>query len=108
MPPEQHLGAADLDTRADVYALGCVLFEILAGQPLHPRRPMPSPPDELPPELDAIVRAATADVPAERITTVRELADAVQRYLDGDRDLERRRDLAPPRPQSARGVRAHR
>ena len=37
MAPEQVRGAADIDARADVYTLGCLLFEILAGEPLHPR-----------------------------------------------------------------------
>ena len=97
MPPEQ-LESSRVGPSADVYSLGAILFEILAGRPLRstasdtPRSPRDSRPD-VPPELDAICVAALAEDPGKRPTT-RALADAVQAYLDGDRDLERRRQLA--------------
>jgi eukaryotic-like serine/threonine-protein kinase len=109
MPPEQVSGSPDIDSRTDIYALGCVLFEILAGEPLHPRgsegirsaaaggdaRPSRRAPDrKIAPELDALCVEATAADRDARIPSARELSDRVQRYLDGDRDLARRRDLA--------------
>jgi serine/threonine-protein kinase len=104
--PEQIRGDTDLDGRSDVYALGCILFEILAGRPLHPRGlaglttalagvdAHASLHRDVPPELDDVCVKATAIDRDTRFTSARALADAVQRYLDGDRDLALRRDLA--------------
>ncbi len=105
MPPEQMRGER-VDHRADIYALGCIVYEILAGRPALPRqgvfeatlsadchRPSRVQPDvDL--ELDDACARATAAAPADRFASARELADAIQHYLDGDRDLERRRELA--------------
>ncbi len=95
MPPEQARGDDDIDHRVDVYTLGCLLFDILTGKPTPVREPHEiTPRDDVPPEIEHVCRRATAKERDERLGAVRELCDVVQRYLDGDRDLERRRVLA--------------
>ncbi len=107
MAPEQIRGQAAMP-KTDVYALGSIMFEILTGEALHPRgiqglantlatpQAMPSkrvPDETIAPELDAACFTALAEDPHER-PTARELGERVQKYLDGDRDIERRRALA--------------
>ncbi|MBS1122451.1 MAG: hypothetical protein H6Q90_4679 [Deltaproteobacteria bacterium] len=117
MAPEQVRGRTDIDGRADIYTLGCMLFEILAGEPLHPKgqeglhsallrddhRPSERAPGRtIPPELDELCAHATKPDREDRIQTARELGDRVQRYLDGDRDLALRRGLAREHLEVAR------
>ncbi len=115
MAPEQIKGG-EVSPAADIYALGAILFEILAGQALHPRgeaalgttltQPQEAPAMRaaertIPPELDGVCFDALAEDPAAR-PTARELADRIQAYLDGDRDIERRRALSAAQLESAR------
>jgi eukaryotic-like serine/threonine-protein kinase len=94
MAPEQVQGK-QVDGKCDVYTLGCLLFEILAGEPLHPRGfpgmssavqgkdPRPSaraPGRDIAPELDAICTEAT-QYAADKRPSARELGDMVQRFL---------------------------
>jgi eukaryotic-like serine/threonine-protein kinase len=108
MAPEQ-LQRADSGRPADIYALGSILFEILAGEPLHPRGPTAiastvgneavtsaakrRPDRAVPPELDGLCVAMLAVDPTSR-PTARRVADRVQAYLDGDRDVARRKTMA--------------
>lgn len=87
----EHIVGEEIDGRADVYSLGCVLFECLAGEPpfardrdvaaifahlnteppgLSERRP------ELPVALDAVIATALAKEPDQRYQSCRELAQA--------------------------------
>jgi serine/threonine-protein kinase len=92
MSPEQALGAERVDGRADVYALGCVLFEMLAGRPpftgpnaqavvaRQVTAPVPSirtTADRVPAWLDQVIQRALAKQPDERFATSGEMARAL-------------------------------
>ena len=120
MAPEQVL-REEPDPRADVYAMGAILFELLTGLRLHQgattrelldsttrgaeaRASVRAPEREVPPELEAICVKATALKPEDRYTTCRELAELVDDFLEGDRDLARRRSLARGHADAARAA----
>jgi eukaryotic-like serine/threonine-protein kinase len=105
MAPEQRSADPNVDARADIYSLGCVLHEILSGQQLNPTRPPTAPPrDDMPPELAVAVSRATSPSRDDRMTSARELADTVQRYLDGDRDVTYRNELARAHLEAAQAA----
>ncbi len=111
MAPEQMTDSAGVDARADIYSLGAVLYQALTLEPLHgrgnaqerarstqegadARASVRVPSMDIPPELDAICVKATAIDPKDRYQTARELHDAIERFLEGDRDLRLRAALA--------------
>ncbi|MHB1432837.1 MAG: serine/threonine-protein kinase, partial [Streptosporangiaceae bacterium] len=92
MSPEQVEGKA-IDGRADLYALACAAFEMLAGQPPFRRDQnlavmwaqvsAPPPPirnwrPDLPPEVGSVLSRALAKSPADRYATCREFAAALR------------------------------
>jgi eukaryotic-like serine/threonine-protein kinase len=86
MSPEQCRGAGDVDHRADVYALGCVMFEMASGVPPFVGDGMgdviaghlfqdPAPlTGVLPPPIDRVVARMLAKLPQDRFQTMREVA----------------------------------
>ncbi|MDX1394826.1 MAG: protein kinase [Gemmatimonadota bacterium] len=92
MSPEQATGRYDLDGRSDLYSLGCVAYEMLAGQPpftgptpvvvlarhaLDPVPPLATARPGLPRRVVDSVERALAKTPADRFATVREFAAAL-------------------------------
>jgi serine/threonine protein kinase len=117
MSPEQ-LRGQPATPAADIYSLGAILFEVLTGQSLHHRgqpaiaatlsTPQVRPSDRhpeiaIPPELDKLCFEALARLPDGR-PRAHDLAEKVQAYLDGDRDLARRRELAAHQLAAARDL----
>ncbi len=111
MSPEQARGDIDaIGPASDVYALGAMLFELLALEPLHAGRTIvailastqmavqpPSeraPNAEIAPELDAICVRATRFEPVDRFPSARAMHEAIESVLAGERDAERRKELA--------------
>jgi eukaryotic-like serine/threonine-protein kinase len=97
MPPEQASGDR-VDARADVYSLGALLYQVLAGKPPFVGRTTAevlakvldeSPPrlseidPEIPADLIAIVEKAMAREPAARFPTANEMVIELKRFQQG-------------------------
>ncbi len=97
MSPEQCRGAGDVDHRADLYALGCILFEMMAGRPpfighgtgelisAHlTRRPQPmaAAAPGVPAPLAGLVDRLLAKQPGARLQHARDVASVLGGTLD--------------------------
>ena len=91
MSPEQSLGDTRVDRRSDLYSLGCVVYEMLAGEPPYTgptpqaivakRLTGPPPPlgavRDVPEALEQVIHRALARNPADRFASCREFATAL-------------------------------
>jgi serine/threonine protein kinase len=102
MAPEQAREASAVDHRADLYSLGCILYEMLTGRPpfvsegageivaMHLMdEPMPprSLESHITPAMDAIVLRLLEKDPAKRFQSAGELMQALTPLMNGARDL---------------------
>ena len=92
MSPEQCAAVTDLDARSDIYSLGCVLFEMLAGRApfqgptglaIMAQHNSARPPSlrrvrgDVPPQLESAIARAMAKLPEQRFATAAELGEAL-------------------------------
>jgi serine/threonine-protein kinase len=111
MSPEQCKGGIDVDGRADLYALGCIVYQMLAGAPpfvadgggeimaMQIYQPPPRLPPHLGGELDALVQKLLAKRPDERAPSAAWALAAVERiglpHLDGEVPLANTEPVRP-------------
>ena len=94
MSPEQATADRDLDARTDIYALACVVYEMLIGEPPYTGpttqsviakvltespRPLRASRPTVPEHIDRAVQKGLAKLPADRFRSALEFADALAR-----------------------------
>jgi serine/threonine-protein kinase len=119
MSPEQAAGEQDLDARTDVYSLGCMVYEMLAGEPpftgpnaqsiLAKRLTEPVPHlrtvRDVPPAVEEAVTRALARAPSDRFPTAAQFGEALVRAGRSQEHPQAERTGASPDVQTTRRLR---
>ena len=92
MAPEQAMGEREITPKADIYAMGCVLYEMLTAEPpfvgatmqaivarvmVEEPRSLAAQRRAIPANVEAAVRSALEKLPADRFVTAKAFADAL-------------------------------
>ncbi|HDP35956.1 MAG TPA: serine/threonine protein kinase [Candidatus Hydrogenedentes bacterium] len=84
MAPEQMCNLPDIDSRADIYSVGVVMYELLTGSlPGNIPQPISQLNDETPLELDAVVMKCLAPERDKRYNNASELREALRPIIEG-------------------------
>jgi tRNA A-37 threonylcarbamoyl transferase component Bud32 len=84
MAPEQRRGRAEPDSRSDLYSWAIVFYEMLMGDvPVGAFRYPGQTRDDVPPEIDLVLRACLQPEPGERLAGAREALDDLLAAVEG-------------------------
>ena len=113
MSPEQAQGLKSLDHRTDIYAVGVMIFEMLAGDPPFTADSYPalllkmmaeeaprltSIRADVPDEISDLVHAMLAKQQTQRPSSMEEVADVLIRFKDHEGEIQKLRSVHPSSP----------